>query len=425
MTSVASSSERDLPDSVARLALAVAAGAMVLMPLAMWLASRSAPLLLVIAAVACLVALVRETGLAGLAAAPMWRLSPTSAQAGVALGVAGFLALALVSILWSHDRVASLRAYGELGLSLAAGVVVAAVLPGRAPRWAGAALAFSLPMACVLTVFELSGMHLWRMQAGMSAYTFIFNRTLITVLVLALPLMAWLAGTRYRLAMLPVAALVAGAIFISESGAARLGLLVAAGAGVAAMLAPRLSLLAAAAGLVALMCFAPVQGELVERTIPASAHRQLEDAHSRDRMIIWLAYGQAIRAKPLFGSGFGSSATLHRHPVAMNLPEKDRIWLAVGHPHSAQVQAWVETGFAGAAMLLFAGLNLLVIIMRMPDLWRCAAFATFAGAISIAAVGHGAWQGWWIAALGASIVWFRVLMAQSRRDALPGDTAEK
>jgi O-antigen ligase len=173
------------------------------------------------------------------------------------------------------------------------------------------------------------------------------------------------------------------------------------------------------------MCFAPVQGEIIERTIPASAHRQLEDSHSRDRMIIWLSYGQAIRAKPLLGSGFGTSATLHQHPVALHLPEKDRIWLAVGHPHSAQVQVWVETGLAGAALLLLAGLNLLVLIGRMPGLWRCAAFATFAGALAIAAVGHGAWQGWWIAALGASIAWFRVLMAQSRQDALSGKGAER
>ena len=32
--------------------------------------------------------------------------------------------------------------------------------------------------------------------------------------------------------------------------------------------------------------------------------------------------------------------------------------------------------------------------------------ALFAGAFSVASVAHGAWQGWWIAALAAAVVWF-------------------
>jgi hypothetical protein len=424
MIAPSTSSQHARSDTVARLAISVATACMVVMPLSMWLASRSAPLVLALAAIGCLIALAREPFSTGLAIAAKWRPSLASPCAGLALGLGGFLLLALVSILWSHDRAASLRVYGELCVSLAAGAVVAAVLPGRAPRWAGPALAATLILACLMTAIELSGMNVWRLEAGLRAMTFIFNRSLILALALALPLAAWLAATRRFFLLVLLMGAVAGATILSESGAAKLGLLAVVIVGLAASLAPRLTIIGAAAGLVALTALAPVQGEIADRTIPSSAHRTLQDAHSRDRVDIWLAYGQAIRERPLFGSGFGTSATLDRHPVAQALPPAERPWLSVGHPHSAEVQIWVETGLAGAFLLLFAGLNLLVLIGRMEGAWRVASVALFAGALAIAAVGHGAWQGWWIAALGASIAWFRVLRAQSRRDALSGTDSE-
>jgi O-antigen ligase len=395
----------------------LAAGALALMPLAMWLASRSAPFMLTVSAGACLMMLAREAAMThGRSGAPpagwrgRWSGFSAPARHGLAC-LAAFLAFAFASAFWSHDLAASLRSYGELALSVGAGAIVAAILPGRAPRWAGWALLASLSLACVLTLLELSGLNVWRAGAGLRAHTFIFNRTLILCLLLALPLAAWAAAQRrYGLAALPLA-LLAAAILASESGAAKLGLAVAGAAALIASAAPRLSLLAGAAGLVALLAFAPVQGEIADRVIPAKVHRQLQESHSRDRVDIWQTFGEAIRARPLFGSGIGATATLQNNPVAAAVSPDHRTMLAVGHPHSTQVQIWAETGLAGAALLLLAGLNLIAVIGLMRRPWRIAAFATFAGAAAIAAVGHGAWQGWWIAALGASLAWFRLFQA--------------
>jgi O-antigen ligase len=395
-------------------AQAVAAAALALMPLMMWLASRSAPLMLSISALACLMMLIREAILNadGASFGHMWRrLQQPARHALLALGL--FLLLALVTISWSHDQLASFRAYGELLVSLGAGAVVIVVLPARAPRWCGPALLAALVLAAVLTMAELHGLNVWREAAGLRAQTFIFNRTLILALVLLMPLLAWLVATkRPVLALLPLA-LVAAAMLMSESGAGRLGLIVAVAAAIAILAAPRLSLLLGVAGLVAIMVLAPVQGEIADRAIPEKTHQQLKDSHSRDRVDIWLAFGETIRARPWIGSGFGASPTFDRSPVAQVLPAARRYWLAVGHPHSAQVQLWAETGLAGASLLLIAALNLLVVIGRMSGAWRMAAFGVFAGAIAIAAVGHGAWQGWWIASLAASLAWFRILMAQA------------
>jgi O-antigen ligase len=410
---------------MARLALGLSTAALVSMPLAMWLSSRSAPLVLAIAATGCIMALAREQMNEAAPTRNKWPISLSSPRAGMAFGLGGFLLMALVSILWSHDRLASLRAYGELVGCVGAGAVVAAVLPGRAPRWAGKALLGALLVASLLTISELQGLSVWRDQLGLRAETFVFNRTLICASLVAIPALAWLAGARRPVALAFVGGAVGAALLLSDSGAGKLGLAAAVAAGLLAWAAPRIALLAGAAGLVALFALAPVQGEIADRVIPSAAHRQLQDAHSRDRVDIWLAFGQAARARPLLGSGFGTSATLHRHAVATALPEAARPWLSVGHPHSAPLQIWAETGLAGAALLLLAGLNLLVLLMRMQPPWRIGAYAVFAAALAIAAVGHGAWQGWWIATLGASIAWFRVLMAQSRRDGLSGTGAGK
>lgn len=70
------------------------------------------------------------------------------------------------------------------------------------------------------------------------------------------------------------------------------------------------------------------------------------------------------------------------------------------------LQAWAETGALGAGLLTLAGLLLLARLRRRPAAELAPRLAMFAAAFSIAAVGHGAWQGWWIAALGAAILWF-------------------
>jgi hypothetical protein len=37
-----------------------------------------------------------------------------------------------------------------------------------------------------------------------------------------------------------------------------------------------------------------------------------------------------------------------------------------------------------------------------------------AGVAAVSLVGHGAWQGWWPAAIGAAVVWFRFARQHAR-----------
>jgi O-antigen ligase len=90
-------------------------------------------------------------------------------------------------------------------------------------------------------------------------------------------------------------------------------------------------------------------------------------------------------------------------PVAQMVADPFRVLLGAGHPHNALLQIWVELGAAGA--VLAATLLVLTTIWA----WRLRGLAAvivagLAGTVlSIAAVSHGAWQGWWIADVGAAI----------------------
>ncbi|WP_146055874.1 O-antigen ligase family protein [Bosea psychrotolerans] len=387
---------------------------LIMLPPAMWAANRSAPLLLSLAALAVLAA----DALAG-------RLSERLMQARalllrpLALALLGFLAWALVTLLWSHLPRAGLAMYGELVLSLASGFVVALCWPQTAPARARRALGWSLALTGILVLGELRLGPGLRDALGLRSQLYIFNRPLLTCLLLLAPAVygLWTApggGRGSRALAGLVAVFVTAAIMAGESGAAKLGLMLMAASWLVALALPRLALAGVAVAFVAMMAIAPVLGPLADRVLPAGVYEQLARAHARDRVEIWLSFGEAIRARPLTGFGFGTSAALRTHPAAAAVSEPHRLLLDVGHPHNAFLQVWVETGLIGVLLISAAGLAFLGRLRHMPARALAPRLAVVAAALGVASVGHGAWQGWWIAALGATAIWF---MSIGRNDA--------
>ena len=95
--------------------------------------------------------------------------------------------------------------------------------------------------------------------------------------------------------------------------------------------------------------------------------------------------------------------------MAAAVPPPHRILLGAGHPHSAAIQIWAELGVVGALL----GATVLGLALRSLSAVGPAGgpmLALLAGVAAISLVGHGAWQGWWAAAVGAAIVWFRSLL---------------
>jgi O-antigen ligase len=378
---------------------------MALMPLAMWLANRAAPLVLALAA-ACILAAAVIAGDARGLAARLRRLA--ASPPGLAL--AAFLVWTLVSILWSHQPAASLRVWGELVLPIACALTIAA--SGRfepRPAWLRA-LAVAIVLACLLAMVELASGLSQRAALGIGKLmSFVFNRPAITAFVLAVPVIHGLWGLRRSDRILAVVLTLVVVTFAlrSESASARLGVAVSALCWGLALLRPRLTLAAAAAAFVLAMALAPVLGIAARAAMPALILDRFAEMTGQARIDIWLSFGEAARARPMIGSGFGTSAALHEHPVAAAVSPEHRLLLGAGHPHDMPLQAWVETGAIGAGLLVLAGLAMLGRLGRLTPGEMAPRLALFTGAFAISAVGHGAWQGWWIAVLGAAILWFR------------------
>ena len=412
-SSGASPFEPILPRRLARLGT----GLLIALPLGMWVANRSAPLFLGLAALSFLASAVAAEGWA-----PLLQRLRNGIGTPIGLALGGFLLWSLISIAWSHRIGASMSMWGELALPLASGFVIAAsgrLQPGRSES---RALALAIALAAVLMMAELA--------TGLSArialdigkqVTYIFNRPVLVCLVLLPAAVAGLSLRRksgaldWLLAAVCVVA-VAMISFDSESGAAGLGFLILALTWLAARLLPRLMLALVALGFFVTMAVAPVIGRLGDEALPQSLHERLANSHSRDRVDIWLSFGEAIRARPLLGSGFGTSPTLDRHPVALEVSPPRRQLLAVGHPHSAPVQAWVETGVVGAVLLTLAGLMLLWRLRNLPARDLAPRLALAASAFGVATVAHGAWQGWWIAALALASIWLLYGLPSADKD---------
>lgn len=380
---------------------------LVVLPLAMWIANRSAPLVLGLSALCFLGAALADQG-----AAALLRRLRDLLLSPIGLALAGFLLWSLVSILWSHRPAASLAMWGELAVPLASGLVIAASGWFRPrPAWLRA-LALAIILACLLVIVELASGLSQRAALGIGKLmTFVFNRPAITALALAVPTIHGLwslpaARRSDRILAVILALAVAACALRSESASARLGVAVCALCWLLAAYWPRLTLAAVGCGFVLTFAMAPVLGVAAQNWLPSAILNRFAVTTGQARIDIWRSFGEVVRLRPVAGAGFGASATMEQHPVAAAVPVEHRTLLGVGHPHDMPLQAWAETGVIGASLLMLAGLLVLVRLRRLPAREMAPRLALFAGAFAISVVGHGAWQGWWIAVLAAGIIWF-------------------
>jgi len=386
---------------------AIGAALMVLMPVAMWLANRSAPLMLGVAVIP-FIAAAAAAGQAGNVVARLRSLLATP----LGLALVAFLGWALLSIAWSHKPGTSLRAWAELVLPVAFALAIAA--SGRfrpRPIWLRA-LALALILACLLSIVELaSGLSQRAALSIGKLVSFVFNRPAITALILAVPTIHGLwnapaARRSDRIVAVILGLIVAALALRSESASARLGVAVCAVCWALSAWWPRLTLTAAGLVFALTMAMAPVLGLAAHNWLPSVILDRFAVTTGQARIDIWQSFGEVVRARPIIGAGFGTSASMDQHPVAAEVAPEHRTLLGVGHPHDMPLQAWAETGVIGAGILLLAGLFLLVRLRRLPAREMAPRLAMFAAAFAISVVGHGAWQGWWIAVLGAGILWF-------------------
>ena len=115
------------------------------------------------------------------------------------------------------------------------------------------------------------------------------------------------------------------------------------------------------------------------------------------RILIWDFVSHRIAERPLLGWGLNSSRVI---PGGKDTPRPGTENLPL-HPHSAPLQWWLELGGIGAGLLaLLIGVTVALIGRHFPERGEQAFALGMTTCIwTIAAVGYGIWQGWWVSAL--------------------------
>ncbi len=376
------------------------------LPACMAVANRSSPVVVGLAGLLLLV---------GSAAAGRPLRARLVAPLATPVGIAAlaFLAWCSLSLAWSPLPGLSLRTLSEFLPALAGAYLVARLAPPHLARVAGPA-AWIMVATCLYVVADLASGLMIREALGQRVAAFAFNRPLLVMMLLAFPLVAFLAATGRRGLAALAAACLAVAAWRSVSGATVLGL--AAGAltfGALRWLPARAGLGLTGAALLGALVLAPVEGDLLARTMPDALHQRLAGSSTRARVAIARSFGAAVAADPWRGAGYGTSGRFQDVPAAERIEPEMRFMLAVGHPHNSFLQVWAELGLVGATLAALV----LVLALRAVATWgttaRTTALALFAAAGIVAFVEHGAWQAWWTAGVGAAIAWLRALHYQS------------
>jgi len=128
------------------------------------------------------------------------------------------------------------------------------------------------------------------------------------------------------------------------------------------------------------------------------------------RFVIWEFASQRIFEHPILGWGLEAARAVpggHDQIFLFQFGDNPTTGQAMPlHPHNALVQIWLELGLVG---LLLIGALFSMIVVSIPESMRNRAgpatmIATTACAFTIAELGFGIWQGWWMATLGLTAV---------------------
>jgi O-antigen ligase len=382
----------------------------VALPILMAPASKSSPLLLAIATVLSVMALWRSDRLA-----PVISRATGAARAPGAILSIGLLSLMAISMLWAHDRASSANQFLQFILPVIFGVFLALAFPviadSRRTAWwlAGAAIA-----ALIMAIDLKTGLMLRKLTGG-RVVEFSYNRGLVTLVVLAWPLLA-LAQARGRIWWGLALLAIPPAVLAGESQTAVLGMLVGLAIFPVAWLAPRLTRRAGLLAMLVVLATAPLIGTIASKALGAGFHKTFAAGHSDDRVEIWLSFEAATHQHWISGNGFGSTLNMQKAPVAAEVPPERVLLLGAGHPHNAFLQLWAELGLVGAILAALLAIRLFDAVGRLKPLLQPFVLTWIAVISAIALVSHGAWQAWWIAAIAASAAGFLAIERELRAD---------
>jgi O-antigen ligase len=369
------------------------------------------PLLLVVALLLIVAVALQSEGTTKIIDVARWifRFRLDAPAFALALAIVLF---ALVSLLWSP---APGRGFGAL-----AGASTAALVSGyccllvarhiNTPNWLRWGLPTAIVGGCLIIISEVNFGSPIRSALAASTDVFRLNRAAVCV-ALMVPLLFLVRGSPKRLiANLAVSALVVVAVFASDSESAKLAaIVVIATLLVATFVSSTWLVLWCGALVLAMHVFAPFIALAMYTLIPPDAVASLSLALSGHpyhfiRLEIWWAYALQVLENPIVGHGLQAS---YSALASYSGSDETAIrGLAFIHPHNFAIQVWYELGIVGVALssaIIFLSLRS---VFLLPSDQRKIAVAFVTGLLSVAFVGHGAWQHWWWAAIGIVAILF-------------------
>ena len=268
----------------------------------------------------------------------------------------------------------------------------------------GTVTGFFLTGALILSSGDGSS---WFGESHLTGYVISdLNRTSSVIALLVWPVAFVVAQLWNRLAAAAVIVLGALYLFLLAPSTP----LVAFGAGLAAFVIARFSnslgkrflLLLFAAAIV----IVPFLGVLAPPLIDFLSTNLPFPQSEIHRLVIWQFAAERIYENPLFGWGLDAARAIPGGNEKLFLfmfngaPETGQAMPL--HPHNAMIQIWLELGLVGVALV---GAIFVLLVASIPESQSDRAgpatlIATTACAFTIAELGFGIWQGWWIATLG-------------------------
>lgn len=162
--------------------------------------------------------------------------------------------------------------------------------------------------------------------------------------------------------------------------------------------------------IVAGMLGAPwIPGMLPDPLVPSDKLLHMSNS-AKHRIQIWQTTAEHISERLWVGHGLDTARALYPPDTRIELVFRDANLRHIGggnsepiplHPHNMILQIWLETGLAGA-LLVLAALLAVVRALHVSPLQkteRAAGYGFLVTALFIASISYGAWQAWWLCAL--------------------------
>lgn len=287
-----------------------------------------------------------------------------------------FLAvLAALSLARSPDPRGAGLEFAGVVCALVAGAVACSTLDGRMPGWASTAFPLGVALAGALVLADGS--------AGFGSEN-PAEQGRAAISVLLWPALAMAFSVRREWLGFVIAALALAAVETGPSPVWTVAAFAGAAGFALGMANPFLAFRLWLATVLSLVGMAPAKGDILTAAnlfpgLPLES---------------WISFGDMVGLRPGTGHGLGAAAASTAGGPAFPVP-----------PYDGFLQVWVEMGAAGALILCLVLWSLGDAARRVEGFAPAGAMGALSAGAVLFSAGFGAWQGWWIAAVGVAAVW--------------------